>query len=280
MDWPIKQIQDWLPVLVLCWAPQGTFGQAQSLKDKGMWVEEGYRFRVTNLVVPATLITVGTIGTAVKGWNDFGLFERSTTVKVGNGKLWADWVASYAEYPAFGWVFVCDLIGREQHHWKDQVMLTLLSEMLNGAIVTGLKYGLNKERPKGTTYSFPSGHTANAFLGAHVAFKEIKNYSPWLAGVGYAMAIAVGASRVYDNWHWLADVAAGAGIGILSVELAYLLYFPRYKFSIANQTPPSPINLSVKESSQPTIREKPHKELLLFPSFYQGHFGCSLAYFF
>jgi len=36
----------------------------------------------------------------------------------------------------------------------------------------------------------------------------------------------VAGSRLYNNRHWVADVVAGAGFGILSVELAYLTYFP------------------------------------------------------
>jgi hypothetical protein len=36
----------------------------------------------------------------------------------------------------------------------------------------------------------------------------------------------VAGSRLYNNRHWVADVVAGAGFGILSVELSYLIYFP------------------------------------------------------
>ena len=75
-------------------------------------------------------------------------------------------------------------------------------------------------------FSFPSGHTANAFLGAYVAWKEFKDTNPYLAYSGYALATFVACSRVYNNRHWVADVVAGAGFGILSVELAYLTYFP------------------------------------------------------
>ena len=69
-------------------------------------------------------------------------------------------------------------------------------------------------------------HTANAFLGAHMAYKEFKDSSPWLAYSGYALAAFVAGSRLYNNRHWVADVLAGAGFGILSVELSYFIYFP------------------------------------------------------
>jgi membrane-associated phospholipid phosphatase len=241
-----------LSVWVVCWLPQTLSAQAWGMNNAGDWVEEGYKFRAANLALPTALIAVGAVGTAVRGWNDFGLFVRDGKVRTGFGKRWADRTASYAEYAAFGWVFACDMMGKEQHHWKDQIMVTLLSEMFNGVMVTGLKHGLNVRRPRGTGLSFPSGHTANAFLGAHIAFKEMKDNAPWLAGVGYVMAMAVGTSRVYDNWHWIADVAAGAGIGILSVELAYLVYFPRYKASTSSA-------------------------VLLLPSFHQGRPALGFA---
>ena len=80
--------------------------------------------------------------------------------------------------------------------------------------------------PRPEDYSFPSGHTSNAFLGAHMAYKEFKDRSPILAYSGYAIAAFVAGSRLYNNRHWVADVVAGAGFGILSVELSYLIYFP------------------------------------------------------
>jgi hypothetical protein len=190
---------------------------------QGWWGDTDYRPRLTSFIAPATLISIGVAATAWDGMNDLKLTSRGWK----QPSLSA--VADYAEYGMFGWVFLCDLMGPERHHWKEQAMLTFLAEMINGTMVSGLKYGVNLQRPDGGTRSFPSGHTANAFLGAHMAFKEFRGRSPWLSWPGYVLATAVGASRVYDHKHWIADVLAGAGIGILSVELAYLIYFPHQK---------------------------------------------------
>ena len=40
---------------------------------------------------------------------------------------------------------------------------------------------------------------------------------------GYAIATGVGVMRVYNNRHWVSDVLAGAGLGILSTSLMYWL---------------------------------------------------------
>lgn len=118
-----------------------------------------------------------------------------------------------------GWVFVCDLMGKEKHNWVDQLCLVALAEGMNGLMVHGLKNWVNEPRPDGAPYSFPSGHTSNAFLGAHMAYKEFKDSSPILAYSGYAIAAFVAGSRLYNNRHWVADVVAGAAS--VSCRLSY-----------------------------------------------------------
>lgn len=80
-------------------------------------------------------------------------------------------------------------------------------------------------RPDGSSRnSFPSGHTATAFVGAELLRREYWEVSPWIGVAGYAVAAGTGFFRMYNNRHWLTDVLSGAGIGILSVEAAYWLY--------------------------------------------------------
>lgn len=176
-------------------------------------------FQPEHLILPASLITVGAIGTAINGMNDFHLLSRKDSVR----GIHAD---DYLEWGMLGWVFICDLLGKEKHSLVDQIFLLTLAEGMNAGIVHGLKNTVRQSRPDGGPRSFPSGHTANSFLGAHLAYKEFKDSNPLLAYSGYAIATFVGVSRIYNNRRWVADVLAGAGIGILSVELSYLLYFP------------------------------------------------------
>ena len=178
-----------------------------------------YKFKPTSLILPASLIAVGAVGTAIDDMNDFHLFSRKDSVK----QIHID---DYMEWGMLGWVFVCDLMGKEKHNWVDQLLLVGIAEGYNAVMTRAVKHVVNETRPDGTNLSFPSGHTANAFLGAHVAWKEFKDTNPYLAYSGYALATFVACSRVYNNRHWVADVVAGAGFGILSVDLAYLTYFP------------------------------------------------------
>lgn len=53
--------------------------------------------------------------------------------------------------------------------------------------------------------------------------KEYGDRSPWYSISAFTVATATGISRILNNRHWLSDVLAGAGIGILSTELGYYL---------------------------------------------------------
>jgi len=58
--------------------------------------------------------------------------------------------------------------------------------------------------------------------------QEYKDVSPWYGVGGYILAASTGFMRMYNNKHWLSDVVAGAGTGILSTDLTYYLY-PKLK---------------------------------------------------
>lgn len=90
--------------------------------------------------------------------------------------------------------------------------------------VNSLKYSIGRLRPDATSYnSFPSGHTATAFMTASMLHMEYGWRSPWLSIGGYAAAAVTGVSRIMNNRHWMTDIVAGAAIGIGSTYLGYFL---------------------------------------------------------
>jgi hypothetical protein len=90
--------------------------------------------------------------------------------------------------------------------------------------VNGLKYTVKRIRPDGSRHnSFPSGHTATAFMTATMLHKEYGWRSPWFSIGGYTAAAVTGVSRILNNKHWMTDVASGAAIGIGSVHLGYFI---------------------------------------------------------
>lgn len=114
----------------------------------------------------------------------------------------------------------CGVKGRSS--WGRMLVSDAFSVALMAVAVNGLKYSVKTMRPDGSTRnSFPSGHTATAFMAAAMLDKEFGCVSPWISIGGYAVAATVGISRQLNNRHWISDVLAGAGIGILSVEFGY-----------------------------------------------------------
>lgn len=106
---------------------------------------------------------------------------------------------------AFGiTLYLEDEKGREEYY----------KSFATNAIVTyGLKYSINRKRPNGENYSFPSGHTSLSFQSASFIHKR---YGFSYAVVPYISALFVAYSRVDAGVHYKSDVLAGAVIGVCS----------------------------------------------------------------
>ncbi|WP_190242751.1 phosphatase PAP2 family protein [Hymenobacter lapidiphilus] len=112
-----------------------------------------------------------------------------------------------------------------RHRPADQLLLAALAFTLNDALTSNLKRLTQVQRPDGSDFhSFPSQHTSLAFASATFLHKEYGGRSAWYSIGGYGMAAATGGVRMAKDAHWLSDVLAGAGVGILSTEAAYWLY--------------------------------------------------------
>lgn len=108
--------------------------------------------------------------------------------------------------------------------WGRMLTSDAFSAIIMAAAVNSLKYSVRTMRPDGSSRnSFPSGHTATAFMTATMMHKEYGCRSPWYSIGAYSIATATGITRQLNNRHWLSDVMVGAGIGIISTELGYFL---------------------------------------------------------
>ncbi len=108
--------------------------------------------------------------------------------------------------------------------WGRMIVSDAFAAMLMASVVNTLKLTTNVTRPDGSdNHSFPSGHTATAFMAATMLSKEYGHLSPWISVGAYTTATATGLMRVANNKHWLSDVLTGAGIGIITTEMGYWL---------------------------------------------------------
>lgn len=108
--------------------------------------------------------------------------------------------------------------------WGRMLVSDAFSAAVMAGAVNGLKYTVRRLRPDETSRnSFPSGHTATAFMAAAMLDKEYGWRSPWFSIGGYTVAAVTGVSRILNNRHWMSDVISGGAIGIGSVHLGYFL---------------------------------------------------------
>ncbi|MEP7106765.1 MAG: phosphatase PAP2 family protein [Ferruginibacter sp.] len=135
-------------------------------------------------------------------------------------------IDNYLQYSPAMAVYGLSALGiKGRNNFRDMSMIYVLSNIFLTSSVFGIKKLTHELRPDGTDYySFPSGHTAEAFASAEFLRQEYKDVSPWYGIAGYAAAGTTGILRMYNNRHWVSDVLAGAGIGIASTKLAYWVY--------------------------------------------------------
>lgn len=119
---------------------------------------------------------------------------------------------------------------------RNRTAILLKGEAMMLSAVTLLKFSTHQLRPDATSYnSFPSGHTAQAFAAATFLSEEYKRRLPWMPYAAYGIASGVGALRIANNRHYISDVLLGAGIGILSMKVAYWTH--QYKWRKKDHIP-------------------------------------------
>lgn len=178
------------------------------------------KFSYKQLIIPTVLIGYGFWGIESGQIKSFNSQIRDEITENIDNKVSIDDFSRYV--PAVS-VYALNAFGvKGKNNMRDCSVILATSTIITVATVFGLKSITNVERPDGTSNdSFPSGHTAIAFAGAEFLYQEYKDKSIWYGVAGYVIASGTGIFRMYNNRHWLTDVALGAGIGILATKTAY-----------------------------------------------------------
>lgn len=214
------------------------------------------KLKVVSFIAPAVLVGYGFA--AVYDHGKLEELDLSTRDELQDDHpLFTAHVDDYIQFAPAAAVYALNLAGiKGKHNLFDASMLYVTSAAIMGVSTHFLKQGVGRLRPSGNEHnSFPSGHTASAFAAAEFLYQEYKDVSPWIGYSGYFVASATGTLRMYNNKHWFSDVVAGAGIGIASAKIAYLVY-PHVK------------NL---------LRPKKSSNFTLMPTYNQGTKGLLLS---
>lgn len=189
----------------------------------GHMIRNPYRFQPAHLILPGILIGTGLIGLE-SDWLKHTDHETNDELQEHpHPTLGIDDFSQYTPLAAAYALRLCGVKGI--HDYAGLTVISATAYLLTGLSVYGVKSLTGVMRPDGSsTNSFPSGHTATAFAGAEILRCEYSNISPWIGIAAYAVAAGTGFLRMYNNRHWLTDVVAGAGFGILCARAAYWLY--------------------------------------------------------
>jgi hypothetical protein len=179
-------------------------------------------FTKKSLAIPALCISYGAASLYSKKLKEWNIQSNNRiAVKNPNNKIQID---DYLVCSPGLLTLGLELAGlKSMHDWKESMLLFTITNVVVSSVVFPIKYITKEDRPDQTSlHSFPSGHTSIAFASAEFARIEYRNH-PWVGILGYSMAATTGYLRMYNNRHWLGDVVAGAGVGILSAKFSYWL---------------------------------------------------------
>jgi len=187
-----------------------------------------YKSRVFKAAIAPTVL----IGLGVATIQDHG-FYSSYDARNDIHKLFPSFRTRVDDYlifaPYVGLLTLNLLKIKCQNDFLNTALLIVKTELIMTAITFPLKYITHIQRPDSSDFkSWPSGHTAQAFAAATIVHKEFRYKSQWYGVGAYTIATAVGFFRMANNKHWMSDVLAGAGFGILSAQIAYLTHRNRW----------------------------------------------------
>ena len=183
--------------------------------------KENHRFNFgwKKSVVPVALMTSGIVfdGNGRESLKNEVVEERNVHLFGFTNHL-----DDYAQFAPFLAVYGFEWAGmKPRTDWQNRTVILVKGQFLNLGLVYLLKTSLKRTRPDGTAFSIPSGHTANAFAGATMLAIEYGENYKWVPYVSYAFASTIGVMRMANNKHYISDVLFGAGLGILSMKVAY-----------------------------------------------------------
>ncbi|WP_341836134.1 phosphatase PAP2 family protein [Chitinophaga pollutisoli] len=197
---------------------------AQEIIQPPIPVDSQYHMRPLNfrraLFMPASFILAGV---AINGNGNEGFKKELVEERNEHIPTFQTHIDNYLQYAPIAIVYGLDAAGiSSRTDIRNRTAILIKGEALMSASVSLLKNTTHQLRPDGSTYnSFPSGHTAQAFAAATFLSEEYKHRFPWMPYAAYGMASAVGGFRMANNRHYVSDVLVGAGIGILSMKMAY-----------------------------------------------------------
>jgi membrane-associated phospholipid phosphatase len=191
------------------------------------------RFTSKQMVVPSFFIAAGIAASAK--WPGKSIDRKVCDMRNKNNPHFSNKIDDYIQFSPVALTYAFDAFGMKcKTDILNRTVIGLKSHLLMTTIVTSAKMIFNTKRPDfSANNSFPSGHTAQAFVAASFMSEELGHKYKWVPYLAYSLATSVGTLRVMNNKHYVSDVLVGAGVGILATKLVYSTH--KYKWGNGNK---------------------------------------------
>jgi len=218
--------------ILILFCPYFALAQTGDTRDS---LESQPKASIKPFILPAAFIGYGLV--SLTGNNPIRKLDLRVTndIKQHSSRFFTR-TDDYLRYAPAAAVYALNLSGiKGKHSLADATGIYLLTTAISGTLAISSKHLTLRTRPDGSdNRSFPSGHSTTAFASAEFLRQEYKDVSPWYGYAGYTVATTTAVLRLYNKKHWLSDVVAGAGFGILSAKASYLLY-PKIKQALGGK---------------------------------------------
>jgi len=146
----------------------------------------------------------------------------------------------FAKYAVYFLFLLAIFIGWRMDNWRKKIYFFLLSLtsliVSRGIVVEILKYAFQRQRPAdyfqleevivhGSSFAFPSGHTAFLFALSFSFWFFNKKWAWTFAG----LSLLVGLSRIVTGAHWPTDIIFAILIGAITPFVLEIFFFNKAK---------------------------------------------------
>lgn len=184
-----------------------------------IYIAKTHHTCIKSLIIPAALIFTGSFMTLNNLFTDrYYILEERNEEYIPFHHSSDD----YLQYSPLVLAGIAELVDQNTNIiTKKHVINLIKTQLIVGTLSYSIKSLTRVKRPDSETLnSFPSGHTVEAFALATFFYNEYGNkHSKWVSFGGFAIATTTGVMRILNGRHWISDVVAGAGVGILSANL-------------------------------------------------------------
>jgi hypothetical protein len=155
----------------------------QETSPDSILVNKNLEFEYSSLIIPTVLMGYGVVAFESDGLKILNSEIKEEVNENIDENLTID---DFSQYVPALTVYALGALGvKGKNSFRDKTIILATSHLIMTTTVTGLKLVTKIKRPDSSSNnSFPSGHTATAFMGAEFLWQEYRDVSIWYGVTG------------------------------------------------------------------------------------------------